>query len=207
VSSDSERGGDSQPALTSEQTVTYMGMQWAAHATETYLSAAWKRPTRHNRSIERAALWYALHVTNDCAHALEHGEQNRIARPATGDATSRYDAKAAITTIPTLFPYTTPERRLLTFNQDRRTNFRFEYGIGDTALGQIALLERWHDWLWTPPTRSADRCAHPAADAELLAAACNRLTDALEEVLVASTYDRHEDQPGVRPSGTAMRVG
>jgi hypothetical protein len=145
------------------------------------LDEAWKRPVRHNRQIERAALWYTLHVAGDCDRLLDPNDRRPYLRPTKGDATARYEAEAAIRTIPDTTPFTHQERQILSGNMDR-SNFQFEHGIGDSALGQLALVERWHDWLWTLPDRSA-RQATPSIDAEVLAVASDRLSGALRQLL------------------------
>lgn len=166
-----------------EQLGTYSRMRSVAYFAVGHLSEAWKRPVRHNRRIERAALWYALDIADDCERLLDPADRGRYLRPTTGDAEARYDAEAAIRTIPNVLPFTSREREMLGANRDVRNNFQFEHGIGDAALGQLALAERWHDWLWTPPESPLERRASPGSDAEVLAMACTRLTIALGEVL------------------------
>jgi hypothetical protein len=169
--------------LPREQIATYISVQGFAYFTAAHLRDVWKRPVRHNRHIERAALWYALDVGNACERLLDPGNEGQYLRPSNGDATARYDAEAAIRTIPSILPFIERERRVLSENKDRGNNFQFEHGIGDVTLGQLALVERWHDWLWTPPDSSSERRASPGSDAEILAVACTRLTNALGDVL------------------------
>jgi hypothetical protein len=186
VDGSNEKAGRRQPSLPREQLATYIRVNVAAYSVASHLGDAWKRPVRHNQQIERAALWYALDVGNDCERLLDPTDEGTYLRPSNGDATARYDAEAAIRMIPPVLPFTDQERRVLSTNQDRRNNFQFEYGIGDAALGQLALVERWHEWLWMPPDDPSDRRASPGTDAELLALACTRLANALSAVVAQS---------------------
>lgn len=182
MSTDGERVGEPLPE---QQRATYMGLQWTAGSAADHLYDAWKRPVRHNRRIERAALHFALNIANYCERVSTNRPEH--VRPKIGNMDARYDAEAGIRTIPTILPFTVEERRLLTANQHPH-NPRFEHGIGDVALGQLELAEQWHDWLWTPPTNPLERRALPGAEAELLALACTRLTHALGQVMWASDH-------------------
>jgi hypothetical protein len=182
-----QTGNPRRTALPGEQIAAYIRVRSSAYFTVEHLQDAWKRPVHHNQRIEREALWYALNIANDCEWVLDSSERHRYVRPTTDDVVVRYDAEAAIRTIPSVLPFTRQERHVLTANQDKRANFLFEHGIGDSALGQLALAERWHDWLWTPPASPSERRASPGADAEMLALACTLLTNALGEVLAPSS--------------------
>jgi hypothetical protein len=183
VGNSSERlGSKGQAALPREQFSVYMQAQGHAASLLRHLREAWKRPVRHNRQIERAALWYVLDIADDCERLLDPATNGEYLRPNHGDATARYDAEAAIRTIPSISPFTKGERGSLDGNQDW-SNYQFEHGIGDVALGQLALVERWHEWLWTPPDSPTERRASPSPDAELLEAACSRLSLGLIAVM------------------------
>jgi hypothetical protein len=186
VSDYAEEPYRTRSGLPDGQVGVYIDINHSAYATAERLYEAWKRPVRHNRAIERAALWYALDVSNGCAslvNATESSEQHGYIRPGKGDVVTRYDAEAAIRMIPEIMPFTNDEQWALRRNRDRRNNFQFEHGIGNTALSQLALAERWHDWLWTPPANPSERQASPGSDAGVLAVACSRLTVALGEIL------------------------
>lgn len=175
-----------------ERVGTYTRMQTHAGEVVRQLGYAWKRPVRHNRRIERAALWYTLHVARDCDRILDPAGTPDYVQPVTGDALARYDTEAAIRTIPETLPLTRREREILSGNQDRR-NFEFEHGIGNVALGQLALVERWHEWLWTTPTTTSARRASPNPTAELLIMGCARLANGLARILWPSDQDRPND--------------
>lgn len=183
AASNEKIGHTRQPNLPNEQLATYIRVNVAAASAASHLRDAWKRPVRHNQQIERAALWYALDVGNDCERLLDPADEGGYLRPSKGDAIVRYDAEAAIRMIPSVLPFTDQERRVLSANQDRRNNFQFEHGIGDMALGQLALVERWHGWLWTPSHDQADGRETPSPSAEVFRVGCLRLGGALAEIL------------------------
>jgi hypothetical protein len=152
---------------------------YAEYAAEE-LVEAWKRPVRHNRSIELATLWHALCISQDCDRILDAAGTPDIGGPAT-DALTRYDIEAAIRTIPETLPFARRERETLNRSLDSR-NIRFQHGIGGMALRQLALVERWHEWLWIPPHEPSDRRASPNPEAEVLHAGYIRLANGLRGI-------------------------
>lgn len=166
--------------------VNYQSLRATAGFTIQHLTEAWQRPVRHDRRIERAALWSALGVTTNCGEIISADGWFEHVRRATGDATARYDVETAIRTLPTILPYTASERALL--NRNKKTtprNLQFYHGIGDTALGQDDLLERWYEWIWSPPEIPSSRRASPSPAAEVLVAGCNSLAGALGAISIA----------------------
>jgi hypothetical protein len=141
---------------------------------------------RHNRRIERAALWHVLRLDSLCASVLDaYGHPDpRFVRPQTGSTESRYEAEAAIRTIPSLSPFTQSEEAVLSRNLDLQ-NFEFEHGIGDLTLGRLALRERWHEWLWID---GSGRAQERSTESQVLEMACGRLSVALYDVVTA--FDR-----------------
>jgi hypothetical protein len=145
-----------------------------------------KRPVRHNRRIERAALWHILRLDRECVQVLDsYGRPDPdLVRPKTGDVVSRYETEAAILTVPNLLPFSRSESTTLQSCNLRNvrdlSNFQFEHGIGDTTRGQLELCERWHDWLWTDGLgRAQDR----SIESKVLETACARLSVALFAVI------------------------
>jgi hypothetical protein len=128
-------------------------------------------------------LWHTLSVAEDCERLLDPNDRGEYLRPRVGETGSRYEAEAAIRTIPALLPFERGEQETLNSNKDLRNNFAFQHGIGETALGQIALAERWHEWLWVAPESGTSRRATPSPDAEVLNTACVRLAVAIGELL------------------------
>jgi hypothetical protein len=106
------------------------------------LSESWKRPKRHNNKIERAALWYALTLEQECAFALASG-QRRLLYPQTSRDT-RYELQAGMRIVHAVVPYTGQEKTRL-HGADMSRNFLFEQR-GDPAHER--LVDRWHVWLW-----------------------------------------------------------
>jgi hypothetical protein len=110
----------------------YLRIQWNATEAAGQFAAVSKRPVRHNRAIERAALWHTLALDKDCARILETNSWSQLVRPKTGIVRSRYEAEAAIRTIPSLLPFSSAESGILHRNmgdgKDPKS-FRFDYGI------------------------------------------------------------------------------
>jgi hypothetical protein len=164
----------------------YGRMQAHAAFTIETLRDGRKRPARHNRRIERAALWNAISLDKDCAHILDPNNQwrsdwSQLVRPRTGSKQARYDAEAAIRTIPTLVPFIEGERRILHHSLDI-SNIEFENGIGDVSCGRGELCERWHEWLWTSSAESPQK-QHPSSESEVLEMGCSRLVTSLTVVM------------------------
>jgi hypothetical protein len=168
----------------------YLRMQWNATGAAEKFTAVSKRPIRHNRTIERAALWHVLALDEDCAGIVEVKPWSRgvnrwseLVRPKTGIAKSRYEAEAAIRTVPHLLPFSREESEILHRNLGDGhdlSNFLFEHGIGDMKLGQLALCERWHSWLWT---EGSERAQSRSIESEILEMACTQLSVALGDVI------------------------
>jgi hypothetical protein len=166
----------------------HSGMQLHAAGACGHFREVSKRPVRHNRGIERAALWHVLELDQQCMSVLDaYGQLDPdLVRPQTGSAESRYEAEAAIRTIPSLSPFTRPETAILSRSLNLR-NFEFEHGIGDLTLGRLALRERWHEWLWdNGPERAQER----SSESQVLELACGRLSVALYDV-VATFHREH----------------
>lgn len=145
------------------------------------LMAASKRPVRHNRKIERGALWHILSLDEDCTTILDPSSAlSELVRPTTGSIESRYEAEAAMRTIPQLVPFAPQESKLLRTSHNL-DNFRFEYGIGDVTLGQLALFEHWHDWLWVADGSEPTQSRSP--ESRMLEASCSRLSIALDGII------------------------
>jgi len=116
-------------------------MLFCARLTEDGLSSSWKRPKRHNRSIERFALYWSLQLDQGCEEALIEGQavpSNKVA-----SAETRYEVQAAIRTVHVTLPFMRSERTTLTSPKLRNPDFRDESAVPDREL-----LERWHEWLW-----------------------------------------------------------
>jgi hypothetical protein len=175
----------------------YLRMQWDATEAVTKFTEASKRPVRHNQRIERAALWHVLSLDEDCARILDPAGWPHLVRPKTGVTRSRYEAEAAIRTIPELVPFTPQESDTLRYNQHLH-NFQFEHGIGDVARGQLALCERWHEWLWTAGSSARAQVRNP--ESKVLEVGCARLSVALGDVI--ATYQAERPIQGEEPQSS-----
>jgi hypothetical protein len=159
----------------------YMRMQWNAAEATGHLASASKRPVRHNRRIERAALWYVLSLDDDCARIVDPiGPWHKLVRPKTGEIESRYEAEAAIRTIPHLVPFSPWESKKLRASQNL-SNFQFEHYVGDIACEYSLLFERWHDWLWA--ASSSDHVTTQSPESSELKLSCAQLSAALANVV------------------------
>jgi hypothetical protein len=161
----------------------YQRLQFNAGEAAAQLAQAAERPVRHNRRIERAALWHLLSVEGDCHRILDPAAWPALVRPKTGGASRRYDVESAIRTIPTAMPFTQQEGDTLRANMQFE-NFQFEHGIGDVACGQLALCERWHDWLWSDEG-ALGRVQSRSRESEVLEIGCARLSEAVRYVMGA----------------------
>lgn len=172
----------------SRRNSTYQAMQFQATEAVIQFKEVSKRPVRHNRRIECAALWHVLRLDGECVQVLDsYGRPDPdLVRPKTGDAVSRYEAGAAILAVPNLLPFSRSESTIMQKcnlgNGRDLSNYQFEYGIGDTTRGQLGLCERWHDWLWTDGSgRAQDR----SIESQVLEIACARLSVALYDVVTS----------------------
>jgi hypothetical protein len=165
---------------------TFQSVQFQATEALIQFKEVSKRPVRHNRRIERAALWHVLRLNRECVQVLDSYGRPDLVRPKTGDVVSRYEAEAAIRTVPSLLPFSRSETTIMQKcnlgNGRDLSNYQFEYGIGDTTRGQLGLCERWHDWLWTDGSgRAQDR----SIESQVMEIACARLSVALYDVITS----------------------
>lgn len=157
----------------------------------TALNQAWRRPVRHNQKLERQVLWAALNITQRLDGVLHSNNPTRYLRSPHVDVDTGYEFESALRIIPELLPLTEDESRSLWINTDFKRNIMSgEYRVG--AVGQLALVERWHDSLWdSPPGRNAG----PSREGEMLGIACLRLAIANETVLNAELAVSRSGRP------------
>lgn len=144
------------------------------------LAESWRRPVRHNLTVQREALWCVLSLDQD-NDAVEHSrDPAALVRPSFATPKTCYELESSLRLIPHLLPLTRSECGRLWRNTDFETVMAGEYHIG--SIGELALVERWHDWLWdSPPSRHAQA----SREAEMLQLACGRLANAVLEVMHA----------------------
>jgi hypothetical protein len=166
---------------------TYSLLLLDALATSGALSNSWKRPRRHNRAIERKALYFALRLDQNCRSALTNGR----AMPSAGVAgvEARYEIQAAIQTVHVVLPFTLAERDVLTppemlprppEEREPPLNPQFE---DETAVPDRRLLERWHKWLWMDEHGVPQPNVGALGASAILGEGCNRLCTSLPEVM------------------------
>lgn len=173
-------------ALPSEVRHVYSRMCRDAGGVYTNLHAAWQRPVRHNKPIERAALWYGLELANDGAQILVDPDETALSLPGRSLAT-RYEIRAASLIVQHTLPFSDVELRALRApNMLHDLEFQTtgtEYGIVGVAVRQPDLVDRWHDWVWMDQQRKVQRDPSVLGSSAVLAEACGRLAVNLGQVL------------------------
>jgi hypothetical protein len=144
------------------------GVSWS-------LDESWKRPVRHNRKLERLALWYTVSLDKNLEYALDAGSRV-FPLSVAFDPDARYEITAAVHEIPRLVPFAA-----------ERSNLRQPIGSHFDAWGEEIsdrepqLVGRWHEWVWETSGTAADTQDH--GDASVLAVACTRLAEVLPKAL------------------------
>ncbi len=160
----------------------YARLFTAATGTAEHLREAWKRPVRHNRRIERAALWYALNVDRSYAELLAVPSPLALLRDLLPEAEveERYEVEAATHAVHRHLPFTRQERYALQQAQSM-SNFQFETE-GITAR-EPALVEQWHRWVWEDERRVPQTGVEALGASAIVAEGCFRLNQQLPRLL------------------------
>jgi hypothetical protein len=156
-----------------------MRLHFDAAQASVSLVESWKRPERHNRTIEREALFNALLLDEDCRITLSEG--NYMPPAEVASAETRYEVRAAILTVHTTLPFSISERDRLT--PPTRDAMMRNYGFYDEAAVEQPLLERWHDWLWMDERGVPQNSVEALGASAVLGVACQRLTASVREVM------------------------
>ncbi len=156
----------------------YARTQLEAASASRLLREAGKRPKRHNKGIERAALRSALDLERDCRKALAPAGASLLLPPAT-DAETRYELQAGIRAVHATLPFTLAERDALR-PADASTNPRFE---DKQAIAETTLVERWHEWLWMDADGRPQTSVEALGASAILAEGCARLSHVLPKIL------------------------
>lgn len=153
----------------------------SAHQAVHQLEQAWQHPAQHDHDNERAALWHTVDIALvDIAAQHQSPTTHDTVDQWFPDPQASYDGQAALHTIPHLLPFDEIERSAL-------INHRLHHGDNwlpedegslSGTHASPALIQRWHEWLWTP-NEPADAHAAPSTQGLVLAAGCSRLADAL----------------------------
>lgn len=165
--------------LSPEAYWVYTRMAGHAIGTAWHLRQAWARPVRHNRRIERGALWGALLLDAECRQALASDPLQSLLSPPTGSLNARYELQAGIRVVTNIMPFTLEERQRLcpTGVQD------YQFETEDVTNREPEVVERWHNWVWTDTEREPQTSARALGASALLAEAGNRISDSLYEIL------------------------
>jgi hypothetical protein len=168
-------GAHARSVIERASSPSYQVMSLTAGAAAVHMHQSWRRPVRHNRQIERAALWNCLRLDLGCAAIIRHGLG---ASDGLGlEPIDRYQLHAAAYIVHHNLPYGEEERaELLPGDSLGQFEFPDEPRPGGR---EITLVERWHGWLWEQPEPSGKTPAVPSAVGVMVAEACSRIADAL----------------------------
>jgi hypothetical protein len=156
----------------------YSHMQFHAGSATEYFCESRKRPVRHNRRIERVALWHAVLLDEDCKKALEPAH-SALLLPPLCDVETRYALQAGIRIVHGTLPFTTAERGTLA--QEAKTgNVEFSDGNNISAPD---LISRWHDWLWRDDMNRPGASLEALGASAVLAEGCVQLNIVLRQIL------------------------
>ncbi|HSZ12646.1 MAG TPA: hypothetical protein VK790_01255 [Solirubrobacteraceae bacterium] len=144
-----------------------------------FLDESWKRPKRHNRRIERAALWHTVALDEDCGKALDL-RRSVLLLPGATDTRTRYELQAGIRTVTAIVPFTITERIALRGEELATGNTLFH---DESAVQDATLFERWHEWLWMDGHGVPQTSTEALGASAVLGEACGRLTNALFDLL------------------------
>jgi hypothetical protein len=149
----------------------YTRMEFFAWGAAKDLYESWQRPKRHNKRIERSALWHAVLLDKDCGQALEPDRKAVLLPPSTAVET-RYELQAAVRTVHTTLPFIPLEREVLRREFDETGNTGF---ADEDAIRRTTLFERWHEWLWMDEQRAPITSVEALGASAILAEGCARL--------------------------------
>jgi hypothetical protein len=155
-------------------------MHFAARGAAFNLYESWERPVRHNKKLERLALWHTVNLELDCESALRFDASPPVLplKPADGAPEVRYEVEAAIQIVPRLLPFTDFDRPRLRALPDRSFD---DWGKA-MAEREPDLVASWHRWLWANNPREP----YPAGDhgkASELAVAASQLANGVNAIL------------------------
>lgn len=164
----------------------YSRLFTCATGTVQELRAAWKRPKRHNRRIERAALWHVLDLSTSCAEVLGDSRAWSLLceLEPKANASERYEVQAAIHTVQRNLPFTPEERNAL--SHKRLPIQTMEDAFFETeriANSEPALVEQWHRWVWEDEHHVPRTSLEALGASAILAEGCFRLNQSLPKVL------------------------
>ena len=171
--------GDRRARLSGPLEGAVRATELAATGATQYLHEGWQRPVRHNRNLERLALWHTVRLDAICQGALDVNQRLLMTLgPSEADAETRYQVRAAMDEIPRLVPFTDFGRSRLRTPTGKSLS---DWGE-DMVKRDPDLVAQWHNWIW----RQASDALDPANDygpASELVVATSNLSGALRMML------------------------
>jgi hypothetical protein len=125
------------------------------------------------------ALALALNLDVDCTKGIA-SPSGDLLRPATADATTRYEIQAGALTVHSVLPFSGDERETLRGGKKYLSALTWSY---PEYVPETDLVQRWHEWLWTDEQGAKQRDVSMLGASATLAIACNRLAVNVGRVL------------------------
>ena len=157
------KGSLSHLPLRNEAYWVLRGLFTAGTWTAYNLKEAWQRPVRHNKQIEREALFHAVDLTALCIDALRN--HSSVLLPSATTPHRRHTLQAAVRTASSILPFSLAELSALQAEQEG--NFLFET---EEAISTPELVARWHEWVWKDCDGAATRNVETLGGSAVLAA-------------------------------------
>jgi hypothetical protein len=154
-------------------------MEFHAAGASDSLDKSWERPKRHNRHLERAALWFMVGLEEDCGTVLETIQGDPLLLSPSTDVATRYELQAGMRTVSAMFPFTGFERMALRHDV-KQGNTQFD---DENAIGEPELVDRWHEWLWMDEHGQPQPRIEALGASAVLAEGCARLRRILPTIL------------------------
>lgn len=158
----------------------YQQLEMCAGRAAEYLHEAWQRPVRHNRRIERAALFYTMIVDEQREVAFWPINPPDLLLPEGADTETHYELQAGLRTVEHQLPFR-PEQRRALLAPDVIREYEFESGAIEKR--EPLAVATWHQWLWTTRREGRRTIAEPSAAASVLHEGCTRLAGSLAVIL------------------------
>jgi hypothetical protein len=153
-------------------------IRFHASGVEREIQETHQRPSRHNREIERLALWHTVELSVSCGIAVNHPGVPTLKELVAGlEQTARYDVLAAVPLIPQLHPFSL---QALARMQQAGRDGSFEAWGESVMRTEAPLVEQWHGWLWNSATSGPGK--DDFGESTTLCIAADRLAAALRSL-------------------------
>jgi hypothetical protein len=189
----SERGAWTQSVSLDEDDF-WVILHFHARGAARNLVESWERPVRHNKKLERLALWHTVELDRGCEYFMGKEPDMLPRLPQAvyeGGSEARYEVQAALHVIPKIVavPFVLDRYRL---RQRQSPDEILEAWGENMAKREPVVVARWHDWLWSSHQRmlrtepSYETGPDDYGDSSMLMVAASRLAEALEPVVRSS---------------------